>query len=342
MIVGQFLSFGIGGADKAAYYLTKGLVEGGVEVKVFYNELSFPKHSPQIDSDVLLSRYNECCALGIPMIEITNLANLNNHGLDILNTHRSGDDTWFVPGFENTPFNFKVVETNFHGHTRTKADIRVFPSYEMIKNKRINSPHIIIPNPIMCKLTNEDLKAELNLQGKFVFGRIARPSKDIYSSTCLKAFKLLENEDAHFLYVAPHQVAIEDATNFQIENITFVDQTIDEMYISKLYNTFDVLCHSTPLGETFGNTIAEAMIHGKPVISHWGSNWPQAQREVMGEEKIGYICQDNSDQYCELMCRLMKNKQEYNVYANYAKDRANKLYDYRKVVKKYIEVYQKL
>jgi len=340
--IGQFLSFGIGGADKAAYCLTKGLVESGIKVIVFYNESSFPKRSPQVDSEVLLSRYNQCCELGVPMVKITNLIDLNNYNLDILNTHRSGDDTWFVPGFENTLFNFKVVETNFHGHSQTKADIRIFPSHEMIKNKRVNGLYKVIPNPIMNKLTGDNLRDELDLQGKFVFGRIARPSRDIYSTTCLEAFKLIENNDVHFLYVAPHQIAIDDAANFKIKNITFIDQTIDEVYISKLYNTFDVLCHSTPLGETFGNTIAEAMIHGKPIISHWGNNWPQAQREVIGEEKIEYICQDAPDQYSNLMVKLLSNKHEYNDYSSYVKRRADKLYDYREVAKRYIEVYQNL
>ncbi len=341
-VIGQFLSFGIGGADKTAYCLTRGLVESGVEVKVFYNERSFPKRSPQVDSNILLSRYDECNALGIPMIEITDLADLNNHSLDILNTHRSGDDTWFVPGFENMLFNFKVVETNFHGHTLTKADMRVFPSYEMIKNKRINSPYIIIPNPTMCKLTDDNLRDELNLQGKFVFGTIKRPSKENYSYTCLEAFKLLDSNATHFIHIAAHPIVIEYAINRKINNITFIDQTIDEVYLSKLYNTFDVLCHGTPSGETFGNTIAEAMIHGKPVISHWGSNYPQAQREVIGEEKIEYICQNDPVQYSALMRKLMENKQEYDDYAYYVKERADRIYDYRETVKKYIEVYKNI
>ena len=34
---------------------------------------------------------------------------------------------------------------------------------------------------------------------------------------------------------------------------------------------FDLLCHANKIGETFGNTIAEAMIHEKPVISIEGT-----------------------------------------------------------------------
>jgi glycosyltransferase involved in cell wall biosynthesis len=330
MIVGQWLSFGIGGADKASYLLTKGLIELGVEVKIFYNEKSFP-------NQYNLSRYSQCESLGVPMFKIDKLSDLNNYGLQILNTHRSGDDLWLIPGFEQTNFNFKIVETNIHGYTRSKADIRIFPSYEMIKGKNITCPYNIIPNPIMCKLSESNLKQELGLDDKFVFGRIARP--EMYSRTCLKAFKLIENNNIHFLYVAPCDLSRKDTENFRIKNITFIDQTINEVYISKLYNTFDVLCHSNNMGETFGNTIAEAMIHGKPVISHLGSNWPQAQKEVMGEYGDTYVCENNINQYSKLMSRLFEDKQEYINYSNYIKDRANSLYDYRVVVKKYIDVY---
>lgn len=334
MIIGQWVSFGLGGADKASYLLIKGLLELGIEVKIFYGKMSFPhQHN--------LSRYDQCKDLGAPMFEINNLDDLNNHGLQVLNTHRSGDDLWLIPGFERTDFNFKIVETNIHGNTVTKADMRIFPSYEMIRTRNITCPHKIIPNPIMCKLSEDNLRQQLGLENKFIFGRIARP--EMYSRTYLESFKLIENSDIHFLYVAHSIDAIADAESLGIKNITFIEQTIDEQYISKLYNTFDVLCHGNRFGETFGNTIAEAMIHGKPVVSHLGGNWwPQAQKEVIGKYESTYVCENDADQYSRLMHKLLTDKQEYNDYSNYVKDRADNLYDYRTVTKKYIEVYKEI
>jgi len=343
MIVGQFVSFGIGGADKAAFYLTKGLIENNITVKVFYNKLSFPKRSPQVDTDVMLSRYEQYTALGIPMIEIVNLSELNYHSLHILNTHRSGDDVWFMPGFEHTNFNFKIIETNFHGNTATKANLRVFPSYEMIKNKNISGKYVIIPNPIMIPLTDTNLRSALGLENKFVFGKIARPAADIYSQTCLKAYKILDNDKTHLLYMAPHKKALDDVKTIGIKNITFVDQSIDELRISKFYNTINVLCHSNNVGETFGNTIAEAMMHGKPVISHLGnSGCPQAQREVIGEEWSNYVCNNDPIIYSNLMKHLLNTPSTHARFSKYVKNRANSLYDYRVVAKKYTEVYNNI
>ena len=341
MRIGQFVSFGLGGADKSAYSLVKGLLEEGIDVKVFYNELSFPKRSKQIDSDVLLSRYDHYKELGVGLIKIDNLSDLNNYDLDLLVTHRSGDDMWWIPGFEETKFNFKVIEQNFQGGLKTKADIRIFPSFEMIKNKKIEYPYYIIPNAIMCKLTDENLRVSLGLENKFIFGKIGRPSIDHYSLTCLKAFKLIENESVFFLYIASHQIAIDDSKKLHIKNIIFLDQTIDNIDISKIYNTFDVFCHGNIYGETFGNTIAESMIHGRPVISHWGNigGYPQAQKEVIG--RTDYIC-DDAIQYSGLMSRLFENKKLYEEYSNYVQTRANVLFDYRIIAKRHIEIYKRV
>ena len=68
--------------------------------------------------------------------------------------------------------------------------------------------------------------------------------------------------------------------------------------------TFDVFCHCNPLGETFGNTVAEAMMHGKPVVSHLGKrSWPQAQIELLASYNY-YVCASVAGVYCERMHKL--------------------------------------
>lgn len=344
MIVGQFCSFGLGGADKASFYLIKGLMELGIEIKIFYNEWSFPKPSPQLDNDVLLlSRYEQYKNLGLPMFEITDVNELTKHNIDILNTHRGGDDFWLIPGLESAKCNFKIVETNFHGNTLTRADLRIFPSNELVTtHPNIQTNFKVIPNPIMPVLSDGNLKHELNLTNKFVFGRIGRPSNDIYSNTCLKAYKLLENDTTHFLYVAPCNVAKTDATLIGINNITFIDQILDEIYISKIYNTFDVLCHSNKVGETFGNTVAEAMIHGVPVVSHLGCAWPQAQKELLCDYSSKYVCENNVSIYSNLMHTLHIDNNEYAKYSNYVRQRARTYYNYKSVAEEYIKMYKEV
>jgi glycosyltransferase involved in cell wall biosynthesis len=341
--VGHVVSFGVGGADKAALNLVKGMtkIEKNINLTVFYNKYSHPRPDELHTNP---SRFDDYLKLNVNMVEFNNVNELNNYDIDILHTHRSGNDNWFLPNFEQTNFKFKIIETNFHGYNKTKSDLRVYPSFGLTqKLEPCNIPYEIVPNPIMVPLTKENLKKELNLENKFVYGRIARPDSNIYTDINLQAYKKIETENTFFLYVAPNNKAIEDAKNLGIKNILFINPSSDELYVSKLYNTFDVMCHSNVLGETFGNTIAESMIHGKPVISHIGNgSWCQAHEELFGELSELYIKNDIINEYSKKMLLLKNDENYYKDCSNYFKTRAIKNYDYIEVSKKYYEIYKKI
>lgn len=340
--IGQFVSFGVGGADKCALNLIKGLLTiDEIEVIVFYNKYSHPRDDEQHSNP---TRFNDYKSLPIKMFEINDVVELNNYGLDLLNTHRSGNDNWFLPNFENTDFNFKVLETNFHGYNQTKSDYRVYPSKALLtKLQPCNIPYSVIPNPINTPVTDLNLKKELGILDKFVYGRIARPDANIYSDINLKAYQKVQNEDTCFLYVAPNHKAISDAKQLGLTNIIFLDPTSDEEMVSKIYNTFDVLCHSNFLGETFGNTIAEAMIYGKPIITHIGTpSWTQAHIELVGDMTELFITEDMVNKYAELMLRFKNDKMFYVNTAEYLKNRADNLYNYINVAKEYLKLYKQI
>ena len=341
--IGQVVSFGVGGADKCALNLVKGLLSLNlnIEITIFHNKYSHPK-SDELKTNP--SRFNEYLELPVKIVEFNDVAELNNYDIDILNTHRSGNDTWFLPNFESTSFKFKVIETNFHGYNQTKSDFRVYPSNELTNHLQLcNIPYTVIPNPIITSITNEDLKTELNINGKFIYGRIARPDANIYNDINLRAYKEIENDETVFIYMAPNSKAISDANNLGIKNIIFIEPSSDELMVSKFYNTIDVLCHSNSLGETFGNTIAEAMINGKPIITHNGmASWPQAHKELVGDMTELFITENFVDNYAKLMLRLKDDKEYYQKASKYLKNRADMFYDYIMVSKAYLELYKKL
>lgn len=341
--VGQVVSFGVGGADKCALNLTKGLLElkDEIELIIFYNKFSHPRVDELLTNP---SRFDEYMSLPLQVIYFDNVQELNNYNLDILHTHRSGNDNWFLPNFESTKFNFTIIETNFHGYNQTKSDYRVYPSQSMIPNLQpCNIPYSIIPNPINKQITDTDLRYELDIKDKFVYGRIGRPDLNIYSDINLIAYKKIESDDTCFLYVAPNPKARIDAENLGIKNIIFINPTSDELAVSKLYNTFDVLCHSNSLGETFGNTIAEAMINGKPIITHIGNgSWTQAHKELIGDKWELFLTTNIVDSYADLMLKLKNDKKYYNEISYYLKNRALTLYDYKIVSKQYLDLYKKI
>lgn len=345
MKIGLLVSFGVGGIDKGSLNLVKGLlnIDSTIEISVFYNKYSHPRQDEIFRNP---SRFNEYKNLPIKLIEFNSVEDLLNADIDILNTFRSGelDDGWFIPNFDAFKFNFKVVEINFQGGVKTNPDYRVYLT-NTIYNVNNTIPYSIIPNPVITKLTEDNLRKELNIpESAFVCGRIARPDRNIYANINLQAYSRIQTDNTYFLYVAPYQQAIYDAENLKLKNIIFLNPTSDEVFVSKIYNTMDVLCHSNSLGETFGNTIAEAMINGKPVISHVGSNtWPQAQKELLGSYSNElYITEDIVNNYAKTLLKLKENKDFYSSCATYLKNRADSLFNLNLVAKQYIHIYEKL
>ncbi len=346
MRIGILVSLGVGGADKSSFYLAKGLRELGEDVVIFYTKQSFPNPNMQWDDTSLsLSRYQQYNSFENYMIE--HPSEFKNYGIQILNTHRPGDDTWFVPGFEDETFPFPVVETNFHGELKSKADFRVYPSQTLVESKNIqqDNKNIVIFNPIMPVLSEETLREELGIADEnFVFGRISRGSNDIFSPICYLAYKKIETDNTCFIQMGANEASRNIVKQLNIKNYKEVDPTIDDIRISKFYNTFDIYLHSNRLGETFGNTIAEAMMHGKPVVSHLGESfWPQAQSEVLGLQE--YVVAERQvsafNEYASLMKKLMDDKNLYIKQSDYCKDRAFDNFNYKVVAMKYLEVFDK-
>jgi len=345
MRIGMMVSFGIGGADKSSYYLAEGLKGLGHDVVIFYTDMSFPKVSPQWDSNYeMLSRFENY--KNFESHHIKNVDDFNNYNIDVLNSHRSGEDLWLIPGFEQGSYNFPIVETNFHGVLQTKADYRVFPSQTLVNFKRLNIPHSVIFNPIMPKLSNDNLREELGIPNDaFVFGKISRASNEIFTPITYLAYKSIENSNAYFIQMGINKATEEIASKLKLKNFIAIDQTLDEVRISKFYNTFDLYCHGNKLGETFGNTVAEAMMHGKPVITHLGDpKWPQAQCEVIDREDHIIRRQDVQAylDYSNLMNDLMTNTQKYNEFQSYCDQRAKEFFDYKVVAKKYADLFNKV
>jgi glycosyltransferase involved in cell wall biosynthesis len=286
MKVGHFVSLGIGGADRAAYNLAMGLKSLGTPPLIFYSSNSLPSRTPDQDPNLplldILSFYKKDFETHL----IGEVGDLNAFGLDILHTHRSGEDEWLLPGLEGLERTFKIVETNFHGKLKTPADFRIYPSKALMRWNRIKASNnnAVIPNAILPPLSTSSFRSQLNIEeGTVILGRLARADDSVFSPSLLKAYKALKrNLDVALVWVGASEQAKGAATKIGLEDIFWVDPVKDPMEVSTWMNTFDVFCHFNKLGETFGNTVAEAMFHSLPVVSLRGSLfYPQAQRELL-------------------------------------------------------------
>ena len=287
--IGHFVSFGIGGADRATIELIKELSKQVPDIQICYNDMSFPMRTEDQDSaQPLLNIQNEYEGLGT-LRRISETSDLADLKLDILHTHRSGEDEWLLPGLGDIERKFKIVETNFHGFRNTPADYRIYPSRELTKFRGIkpSGNHSVIAN-IVNSIPGRSLKQDLGIpQERLVYGRVGRSDKSIYSSVLLRQYSRVESDRTALIWVGASAQAMKDAEVFGVRNVTWIDPVEDPNDMADLYATFDVYCHANPLGETFGNTVAEAVLRGIPVASLKGSHkYPQAQKELLNKPQF--------------------------------------------------------
>jgi glycosyltransferase involved in cell wall biosynthesis len=286
--IAHFLSFGIGGADRAAIELVRCLVQKGLDITILYNEMSFPRRtSDQDENQPLLSTYSEAKKLA-PHIRIKSTEEIEKLGFDLLHTHRSGEDEWLLPGLGKSPRTYKIVETNFHGATETIADKRIYPSHALMKSKKIvlSDKTRVIPNIVNSKQGISQRSKYGITEEILVFGRVGRSDKSIYSSKLIEEYAKIETERTLLIWVGKSRLAELDALKFGLNNILWLDPIEDPIKVADLYQTFDVYLHVNALGETFGNTVAEAVLRGIPVASLRGDRrYPQAQAELLSDKQ---------------------------------------------------------
>jgi glycosyltransferase involved in cell wall biosynthesis len=125
-----------------------------------------------------------------------------------------------------------------------------------------------------------------------------------------------------------------------IKDVLWVNPVKDPESVSKWMNTFDIFCHFNKLGETFGNSVAEAMMHGLPVVSLAGTVlYPQAQQEVLGvDSKIYYSKSGATRALNRLIDEPLTRKRlgEANEY------RAKNLFAPEEVARQVVSVYRRL
>ena len=167
-----------------------------------------------------------------------------------------------------------VISTAIFGHVDETVPLSrvIYISNHMQHCAGVFGPTIrMIGIPVEAPLTQENLREELNIpQDAFVFGRLGRDDNDIYDPVNLIGFSQVEDDNTYFVALAPSDFLKDKATELDINNIRYVDKTVDDVRISKFYNTLDVLAHSRKDGECNPGNIWEGFAHGKPVVSHYG------------------------------------------------------------------------
>lgn len=210
--------------------------------------------------------------------------------------------------------NIKLIETNVFGRLedsvgQNRVDFRMFVSSasatqsfrraSLKLNEKSIGKHIVVSNPVPEKLTQaagserEAVRRELGVtEEELLFFRIGQPGKK-WTNWEFEAFRLIKKQipQARLILMEPPS-----GLWSQIEpeagrlGVILRKTTSDLAWLEALNRSADIAIHASAWGESFGYTIAEAMMAGRPLITRstpWGDN---AQVELVANGQTGFVC----------------------------------------------------
>lgn len=241
---------------------------------------------------------------------------------DILHVYRSGYHEFPSPGHHIKVPHF--VETNVFGFydNNPRIDRSLFMSKWLMHNtaKQLGvkpDRFDFVNNPVEmpCTAATLPISDRWHADGAIVVGRCGRPDNGIYNAVNVDAVRLLRMQgyDIRFLVVAPPSNMIDDLARHDIP-FYVIEPTTSQLVLSTFYNSVDIYTHARADGETFGVNIAEAMIHGKPVITHIatpsipGMGVFQSQTELVDHDRTGFVVNNTPGEYADALKTLIDNE----------------------------------
>jgi len=315
---------GLGGTEKSALLCFRGIDKSKFDV-------TFVTLGKKTDP-----RYMEfLSAFGTKMFMVASkeeaAAKLNEINPDIVQVYRSGFHEFPVPGQDIHPKVFcevnvfgqldqnpLVTKSLFMSQWLMNDTLAKYPQFKFMRPDRWD----YLNNPVDRPYSAEKLDLGVS-EGTIVLGRCGRADDGIYDDIAVKAAYIAKSMGVNLFYlvVAPPPRMIEDLEKYNIA-YKAIEPTVDPFILSKFYNTVDIYCHARADGETGGNTIHEAFIHRKPVITHIAvPSYPgmgvfQAQIEAVNDNINGFVVDHNSRNYADAIIKLANDKELRNKMGN--------------------------
>lgn len=205
---------------------------------------------------------------------------------------------------KNTKFVQTAVFGNQNEHVEMDRVLYVSKWMQHMANMVAIDGHVVVRNPVEEPKSSENLREELSISpNAYVFGHIGRPDPNTFDNLNLKAYAQIENENTCFIILGVDELAKPMLEELGIKNYRLIPRTTSRTYISKWYNTLDVLAHSRRDGEVNPHVIWDAMAHGIPVISSYGQPF-NGHIEVIKD--CGWVVNPNDvNEYARIMNSLI-------------------------------------
>jgi len=163
----------------------------------------------------------------------------------------------------------------------------------------------VIRSPVAASVTKDNLRRRLGIPDHHVVaGLLQRADDNIFSPIPLEAFARVQKPDRHFLMMNGSPLYRGQANSLNLKNFHFIEHSPDFKDVDCFYNTLDFFAHGRKDGESYGSVLAEAVMHGKPSLSHYSEGGNNAQPETMGPTGL---FAGNMDEYVRHMEHLFSN-----------------------------------
>lgn len=262
----------------------------------------------------------------------------NENEYDIIQTAKAGPQEWPYYLIKKPVIEFVALDYGVDFSDSIKYSIH--PS-NWQRNKWLKmggNPYssCVVPVPTALPHSDKNLRTELNIQqNAIVAGFHQRVDDNTYSYIPIEAFSKTQADDRYFIIMGGSKKYSKQAKDLGIKNFIQIEHCADKEYLSKFLNTLDIFAHGRKDGETFGTVFAEALIHGKPCLSHY-SGISDAHKDTMGPHGL---FAKNKTQYREYLEKLYSDKELRTELSKGAVDFAIDNYHVDAAVKKVEEVY---
>jgi len=308
-----------------------------------------------------LSRAKNLNIAGVPITTISRdgrvseFQDIMQWGPDIVHSYRSGYPEFPEPGEHFELNGAKFVETNVFGHCdgNPYIDKTLYMSeYLQFFAQKYSKRYDFINNPIP-KPSNDYMQYDQFKDGKINIGRTGRPENGIYDPISLDAINYLFSirpdlrDRVRFLALAPPPNMIKDLEKYKID-YHIISPTVDNEEIFRFYNSIHICAHARLDGETCGNSIQEAMMHGVAVVTHISEPGVpdicpfQAQCFLVENGFTGYVSDHCYKAYAYALMELIDNPSTRKKLGNAGREKALREFETGICVTKLEKIYMEI